>query len=56
MKKFYITIALVLWSFTQIAEVTHNGERNLLKISNGIYLLKAMDANGTQIIKKTVVL
>ena len=36
--------------------ITHNGERNLLKISNGIYLLKAMDANGTQIIKKTVVL
>lgn len=36
--------------------ITYNGEQNLLRISNGIYLLKAMDASGSHVLKKIVVL
>ena len=36
--------------------ITYNGEQNLLRISNGIYLLKAMDASGSRELKKIVVL
>jgi len=36
--------------------ITHNGEQNPLRMSNGIYLLKATDATGNQVVKKIVVL
>lgn len=36
--------------------VTYNGEYNSLKTSNGIYLLKCIDSNGKQVVKKIVTL
>jgi hypothetical protein len=36
--------------------ITQNGEQNMLKVSNGIYLLKAMDAKGIKVVRKTIVL
>lgn len=36
--------------------VTRNGERNSLRMSNGLFLLKAYDASGNQIVKKVILL
>lgn len=36
--------------------ITRNGKQNRLKKSNGIYLLRAIDSTGNQLIKKVVVL
>ena len=35
--------------------ITRNGEQNLLRTSNGIYLLKVKDAKGNQVVKKIVI-